>query len=91
LARVLTQAVEKRVQPPVALKEFETFPERAQSTCLAALTIAAEGGKANIHQRDQALGGDPGLQRARDEAGVAGAQLCCVHGGSPRGSIRWRR
>jgi phage-related protein len=31
-----------------ALKEFETFPERARSICLAALTIAAEGGKANI-------------------------------------------
>ena len=31
-----------------ALKEFETFPEPAKSTCLAALTIAAEGGKADI-------------------------------------------
>jgi phage-related protein len=31
-----------------ALKEFETFPEKARSICLAALTIAAEGGKADI-------------------------------------------
>jgi phage-related protein len=31
-----------------ALKEFQTFPEGAQSGCLAALTIAAEGGKADI-------------------------------------------
>ncbi len=31
-----------------ARKEFETFPEGARSICLAALTIAAEGGKADI-------------------------------------------
>lgn len=31
-----------------ALKEFESFPEGARSICLAALTIAAEGGKADI-------------------------------------------
>ena len=31
-----------------ALKEFETFPQGAKSICLAALTIAAEGGKADI-------------------------------------------
>jgi phage-related protein len=31
-----------------ALKEFETFPEGAKSKCLTALTIAAEGGKADI-------------------------------------------
>jgi phage-related protein len=31
-----------------ALKEFETFPEEAKSVCLTALTIAAEGGKADI-------------------------------------------
>jgi phage-related protein len=31
-----------------ALKEFETFPEGAKLICLAALTIAAEGGKADI-------------------------------------------
>ena len=31
-----------------ARKSFEEFPEDAQSICLAALTIAAEGGKADI-------------------------------------------
>jgi phage-related protein len=31
-----------------ALKEFRMFPEGARSICLAALTIAAEGGKADI-------------------------------------------
>jgi phage-related protein len=31
-----------------ALNEFEKFPVGAQSICLAALTIAAEGGKADV-------------------------------------------
>jgi phage-related protein len=31
-----------------ARREFESFPDGAQSICLAALTIAAEGGKADI-------------------------------------------
>jgi phage-related protein len=31
-----------------ALREFETFPQGAKSICFAALTIAAEGGKADI-------------------------------------------
>ena len=31
-----------------ALEEFEAFPEGARAICLAALTIAAEGGKADI-------------------------------------------
>ena len=31
-----------------ALKEFQDFPEAARSICLAALTIAAEGAKADI-------------------------------------------
>ena len=31
-----------------ALKEFERFPEGTKSICLAALTIAAEGGAADI-------------------------------------------
>jgi phage-related protein len=39
-----------------ALKEFETFPERAKSICLAALTIAAEGGKADIAKPMHGLG-----------------------------------
>src|SRR5467141_2938295 len=39
-----------------ALKEFETFPEGARSSCLAALTIAAEGGKADIAKPMHGLG-----------------------------------
>ena len=31
-----------------ARKEFESFPAQAQSICLTALTIAAEGGEADI-------------------------------------------
>jgi phage-related protein len=31
-----------------ALNEFQRFPEGAQSVCLTALTIAAEGGKADV-------------------------------------------
>ena len=31
-----------------ALKEFEAFPQGARTICLGALTIAAEGGKADI-------------------------------------------
>src|ERR1700674_718532 len=39
-----------------ALKEFETFPEGARGICLAALTIAAEGGKADIAKPVHGLG-----------------------------------
>lgn len=39
-----------------ALKAFETFPEGARSICLAALTIAAEGGKADIAKPMHGLG-----------------------------------
>jgi len=39
-----------------ALKEFETFPEGARSICLAALTIAAEGGKADMAKPMHAMG-----------------------------------
>jgi phage-related protein len=39
-----------------ALKEFETFPEGARMICLAALTIAAEGGKADIAKPMQGMG-----------------------------------
>ena len=39
-----------------ALKEFETFPEGAQTICLAALTIAAEGGKADVAKPMQGMG-----------------------------------
>jgi phage-related protein len=31
-----------------ALRDFEKFPEKARILCLTALTIAAEGGKADI-------------------------------------------
>jgi phage-related protein len=39
-----------------ALKEFETFSEGARSICLAALTIAAEGGKADIAKPMHGMG-----------------------------------
>ena len=39
-----------------ALREFETFPDGARSTCLTALTIAAEGGKADIAKPMRGLG-----------------------------------
>ncbi len=40
----------------VALKAFQAFPEGAQSICLTALTIAAEGGKADIAKPMHGLG-----------------------------------
>lgn len=39
-----------------ALNDFRRFPERAQSVCLAVLTIAAEGGKADVTKPLQGLG-----------------------------------
>jgi|ERR1700722_3225568 phage-related protein len=39
-----------------ALKEFERFPEGAKSIFLASLTIAAEGGKADIAKPMHGLG-----------------------------------
>jgi phage-related protein len=42
-----------------ARKVFETFPEGALSICLAALTIAAEGGTADIAKPMKGLG--PGV------------------------------
>lgn len=39
-----------------ALKEFEAFPEGAQSICLAALTMAAEGGKADVAKPMHGMG-----------------------------------
>jgi phage-related protein len=39
-----------------ALKNFEAFPEGARATCLAALTIAAEGGKADIAKPMRGMG-----------------------------------
>ena len=37
-------------------KEFEGFPEGARAICLAALTIAAEGGKADIAKPMKGMG-----------------------------------
>lgn len=42
-----------------AFKEFRGFPEKAQSICLTALTIAAEGGKSDIAKPMHGLG--PGV------------------------------
>ncbi|MFP5226077.1 MAG: type II toxin-antitoxin system RelE/ParE family toxin [Acidobacteriota bacterium] len=39
-----------------ARKGFEKFPREAQSICLTALTVAAEGGKADIARPMQGLG-----------------------------------
>ena len=39
-----------------ARKEFETFPEGAQLICLNALTIAAEGAKADIAKPLRGMG-----------------------------------
>ena len=39
-----------------ALKEFEAFPDGARAVCLTALTIAAEGGKADIAKPMRGLG-----------------------------------
>jgi phage-related protein len=40
----------------VVLREFETFPEGARSILLTALTIAAEGGKADIAKPMRGMG-----------------------------------
>jgi phage-related protein len=39
-----------------ALREFERFPAEAKSICLAALTIAAEGGKSDLAKPMHGLG-----------------------------------
>lgn len=39
-----------------ALKEFESFPPQAQSICLSALTIAAEGAKADVAKPMKGMG-----------------------------------
>ena len=39
-----------------ARKDFDRFPEAAQSTCLAALTIAVDGRKADIARPMKGLG-----------------------------------
>jgi len=42
-----------------ALKDFSKFPDGAQAICLTALTVAAEGGKADIAKPLHGLG--PGV------------------------------
>lgn len=53
-------AVPRRTRPiswiSAALKEFGKFPEEAKVVCLTALTIAAEGGKADIAKPMHGLG-----------------------------------
>jgi phage-related protein len=39
-----------------ALREFERFPDEVRTTCLTALTIAAEGGKSDLAKPMQGLG-----------------------------------
>ena len=39
-----------------ALKDFEAFPDGARAVCLAALTIAAEGAKADIAKPLRGMG-----------------------------------
>jgi phage-related protein len=39
-----------------ALRQFEAFPDSVKSTCLTVLTIAAEGGKADIAKPMRGLG-----------------------------------
>jgi phage-related protein len=41
-----------------ALKDFEKFPEEARTSCLTALTIAAEGGKADIAKPLKQMGSE---------------------------------
>src|SRR5215471_19597745 len=52
-------------------EEFKTFPEEAQSVCLAALTIAAEGGKADIAKPMLGL---PGTQTRPVSSPVRGSR-----------------
>ena len=41
------------------MKDFETFPEGARAVCLTALTIAAEGGRADLVKPMRGMG--PGV------------------------------
>lgn len=58
--RTAREAMTRTTRPiswiKAALGEFEGFPEDARSICLAALTIAAEGGKADIAKPMHGLG-----------------------------------
>jgi phage-related protein len=70
-----------------ARKDFDSFPEGAQAICLTALTIAAEGGKADIAKPLKGLGSGV-LETALPYRGNAfrvvyavqiGAELWVVH------------
>jgi phage-related protein len=54
------KAVTRKTRPvswiKAAFRDFETFPAGAQGICLAALTIAADGGKADIAKPLKGLG-----------------------------------
>jgi phage-related protein len=52
----MTRATRPTSWVSAALKEFGKFPEGAQAICLAALTIAGEGGKADIAKPMKGLG-----------------------------------
>ena len=56
----MREIIPRRTRPvswiKAALKEFEKFPEGAQSICLAALTIVAEGGKPDIAKPMRGMG-----------------------------------
>jgi phage-related protein len=52
----MTRATRPIVWIKGALKSFREFPEGAQSICLTALTIAADGGKADITKPMTGLG-----------------------------------
>lgn len=60
-----------------ALKEFQKFPEGAQAVCLNALTIAAEGGKADLAKPMHGLG--PGVLEIAGRATrrILSARLLC--------------
>jgi len=70
-----------------ARKAFESFPEGAQSICLAALTIAGEGGKADVAKPMHGLGSgifEVALRHGGDAFRVVyavqlGADLWVVH------------
>lgn len=64
-----------------ARKEFDKFPDAAQSICLAALTIAAEGGKSDIAKPMLGLGSGV-LEIALPHAGNAFRVVYAVQLGS---------
>src|SRR5947209_2320735 len=74
-----------------ALREFETFPTAAQSICLAALTIAAEGGKADIAKPLHGMGSGVFEIALRFEAMPTGWFTPCSLGRKSGWYTRFRR